>query len=146
MTELVTKGRGRPFNSTPREKLARATLLAAVMEELLVANGRTPRGNSSMTRSMKDLHRKVATEAGVSLRWVERAWAQCREAVVSEIANAVTCRLNGPGNSDAQLEVEQQRQRETWATGRAAADAAWAKTMAAKAGRAPRRRRKKRRT
>lgn len=130
MTTPAKRGRGRPPTTKVREQHARATLLAAVMEELLVADGRTPRGKTSMTRSMKQLHRKVATDAKASLRWVEAAWQQCRKAVINEFAAEVARKLNGgQDHSDARLEHDQQMRREKWASERAAADAAWAERL-----------------
>ena len=84
---------GRPHDLSRRKALALAVLREAAFEELKVANGRTPRGNTSMAQSMSTLHKRVAAEAGVSLRWVEEAWAKCRADAVEKAAREITKRL-----------------------------------------------------
>lgn len=107
MTELRRK-RGRPATAEKRRRIAQDLLEASVREELQVANGRQPRGNSSMTRFLSALQRMIAGEHQVSLRWVQQAWMECREAAIQRAAADIAQRLD---MSDRLDDAEQQRQR-----------------------------------
>jgi hypothetical protein len=95
MNGATQRRRGRPRNPRTRRVLAEALLREALREELLVMGGhRTPRGKTWMSRSIKDLQRRVAKEMGLSFSWAQKAWAQMRREALDALAGRLSANLH----------------------------------------------------